>query len=72
MFFENEKTFDGIEEMIRQGQTYTPWMDWGKDLNKAAYYQLGREFQRVLLGRQDIGAALKNVDRKVIEILHTN
>ena len=72
VFFENEKTFDGIEEMIRQGQTYTPWMDWGKDLNKAAYYQLGREFQRVLLGRQDIGAALKNVDRKVIEILHTN
>ena len=68
--FTNEKVFDGIKNMIEDELAYTPWMDWGQELNKAAYYQLGREMQRVLLGRESIEAALEGVDQVVYEILH--
>ncbi len=68
--FTNEKVFSGISNMIDDELAFTPWMDWGQELNKAAYYQLGREMQRVLLGRESIDAALKSVDKVVYEILH--
>ncbi len=68
--FENEKVFSGIKDMISKELAFTPWMDWGQELNKAAYYSLGREMQNVLLGKEDTDTALKNVDEVVYEILH--
>ena len=67
--FENEKVFDGIKSMIDEDLAFTPWMDWGKDLNKTAYFQLGREIQRVLIGRESTDSALSNVDRLVYKTL---
>ncbi len=68
--FDNGKVFDGIKSMIDDDLAFTPWMDWGKDLNKTAYFQLGRETQRALLGRESIDTALSNVDKVVYKILH--
>ena len=70
--FTNEKVFSGISNMIDDELAFTPWMDWGQELNKAAYYQLGREMQRVLLGRESMDEALKSVDMTVYEILNRN
>ena len=70
--FTNEKVFSGISNMIDDELAFTPWMDWGQELNKAAYYQLGREIQRVMLGRESTEEALKSVDKTVYEILHRN
>lgn len=67
--FVNDDAFGGIEEMIVSGQSFTPWMDWGDDLNREPRRRLGIELQKALLGEQPVKAALKSVDIVVEEIL---
>ncbi len=67
--FENSEVYDGIEHCLENGLAFTPWMDWGQEINKAAHYQLGRELQKVLLKRLRVEDALKNVDKVVYDIL---
>lgn len=67
--FENSEVYEGVQECLDGGLAFTPWMDWGQDLNKAAHYTLGRELQKVLLKRERTQDALKNVDKVVYQIL---
>ena len=67
--FKNSEVYDGITECIAQGLAFLPWNDWGTELNRPIRYQLGKELQQVVRGRQSTAKALANVDRKVEEIL---
>ncbi|MBP3273979.1 MAG: carbohydrate ABC transporter substrate-binding protein [Butyrivibrio sp.] len=67
--FKNSEVYDGITECIAQGLAFLPWNDWGTELNRPIRYQLGKELQQVVRGRQSTAQALENVDRKVEEIL---
>ena len=68
--FEVVEAYQGIQQCYKDGLVFTPWMDWGMDLNKAVHYKFGRELQKVLLGRESLEDAYKNVDDLVYEILH--
>lgn len=67
--FANSQVYDGIEECYDKGLVFTPWMDWGFQLNKQIHYKFGRELQKVLLGRESLNEALCNTDELVSEIL---
>ncbi|WP_024866018.1 ABC transporter substrate-binding protein [Butyrivibrio sp. FCS014] len=67
--FINRENFDELEEMIESGQAFTPWMQWGDDLNREPRRRLGIELQKSLLGEQSVKAALRIVDTVVAEIL---
>ena len=68
--FEVDAAYKGIEKCYNEGLVFTPWMDWGMDLNRRVHYKFGRELQRVLLRRETLETAFKNVDDLVYEILH--
>ena len=68
--FASSQVYSGIKECYEKGLVFTPWMDWGVELNKQTHYKFGRELQRVLLGRESLADALKNTDALVYEILH--
>ena len=66
--FNVDEAFKGIEVCYKKGLVFTPWMDWGQDLNRQVHYSFGRELQKVLLKREKLEEALENVDKLVIEI----
>ncbi len=66
--FENNEVYAGLTECREQGLIYSPWMDWGSDLNGPIHYQLGKELQKVILGKQTTDQALAKVDKRVDEI----
>ena len=68
--FNIDEAYKGIEVCYKKGLVFTPWMDWGKDLNRRVHYTYGRELQKVLLKRETLDEALANVDKLVYEILH--
>ena len=67
--FENSSVYAGLTECREQGLIFSPWMDWGFDLNGPIHYQLGTELQKVVLGKQTTEQALSKVDKRVNEIL---
>ncbi len=67
--FENSEVYNGIKECITQELVYLPWSEWGIELNRPIRYQLGKELQQVVRGKQSIAKALSNVDKKVEDIL---
>ena len=69
--FANSQVYDGIEECYDKGLVFTPWMDWGFELNKQTHYKFGRELQKVLLCRESLNGAMQNTDELVSEILKT-
>jgi multiple sugar transport system substrate-binding protein len=68
--FEVSDVYKGIEKCYKNDLAFTPWMDWGMDLNKPVHYKFGRELQKVLLRRETLTEAFVNVDDLVDEILH--
>ena len=68
--FNVDEAFKGIEVCYKKGLVFTPWMEWGQDLNRPVHYSFGRELQKVLLKREKIEEALENVDKLVNEINH--
>ena len=68
--FENSEVYEGLTECREQGLVFSPWMDWGSELNGPIHYQLGRELQKVILGKQTTNQALAKVDKRVSEILN--
>jgi multiple sugar transport system substrate-binding protein len=68
--FNVDEAFKGIEDCYKKELVFTPWMDWGQDLNRRVHYTYGRELQKVLLKRESLEMALSNVDKLVYEILH--
>jgi multiple sugar transport system substrate-binding protein len=68
--FEMDKVFEGIEQCYEDGMVFTPWMDWGMELNRPIHYKFGRELQKVILKRETLDEAFANVDALVYEILH--
>ena len=66
--FNVDEAFKGIEVCYKKGLVFTPWMDWGQDLNRQVHYSFGRELQKVLLKREKLEEALENVDKVVNEI----
>ncbi len=66
--FNVDEAFKGIEVCYKKGLVFTPWMEWGQDLNRPVHYSFGRELQKVLLKREKIEEALENVDKLVNEI----
>ena len=66
--FNMDEAFKGIEVCYKKGLVFTPWMDWGQDLNRQVHYSFGRELQKVLLKREKLEEALENVDKLVNEI----
>ena len=71
-YFENGDVYDGLTECREQGLVLSPWMEWGTDLNGSIHYQLGKEFQKVILGKQTTAQALMKVDKKVKQIQYKN
>jgi len=67
--FKNSEVYDGITECLDQGLVFLPWNDWGVELNRPIRYQLGKELQQVVRGKNSTAKALANVDKKVEEIL---
>ena len=67
--FENSEVYDGIKECLTQELVYLPWSEWGIELNRPIRYQLGKELQQVVRGKQSTAKALSNVDKKVEDIL---
>ena len=67
--FNVDEAFKGIEDCYKKKLVFTPWMDWGQDLNRRVHYTYGRELQKVLLKRESLEKALSNVDKLVYEIL---
>ena len=70
VIFASSQVYDGIMDCYDKGLVFTPWMDWGFELNKRTHYKFGRELQKVLLGRESLADALNNTDTLVYEILH--
>ncbi len=66
--FNVDEAFKGIEVCYKKGLVFTPWMEWGQDLNRQVHYSFGRELQKVLLKREKLEEALENVDKLVNEI----
>ncbi len=67
--FENSEVYKELTECREQGLVFSPWMDWGAELNGPIHYQLGVEMQKVILGKQSCEDALAKVDKRVEEIL---
>ena len=67
--FVNIDVYDGIQDCYDEDLVFSPWMDWGMELNRPIHFQFGRELQRVLLKRTDMNKALSSVDAMVYEIL---
>ena len=67
--FDNSDVYEGLTECREQGLIFSPWMDWGSELNGPIHYQLGKELQKVILGKQTTEQALARVDKRVEEIL---
>ena len=70
--FDNGDVYDGLTECRDQGLVMSPWMEWGTDLNGSIHYQLGKEFQKVILGKQTSAQAFMKVDKKVKQIQYKN
>ena len=66
--FENEDVFEGVEQCFEDGAVYTPWMDWGPQLSREVRYNLGKELQKVIVGKQGTEEAFENIDKLVEEI----
>jgi multiple sugar transport system substrate-binding protein len=67
--FVNSEVYDGLTECVQEGLVFSPWMDWGRELNGPIHAQLGRELQKVLMKKQTTEEAFKNVDDAVYKIL---
>ncbi len=67
--FVNSEVYDGLTECMEKGLVFSPWMDWGRELNGPIHYMLGVELQKVLLKEQTTGEAFNNVDKAVYRIL---
>ena len=70
--FENSDVYEELTDCREQGLVLSPWMDWGTDLNGDIHYQLGKEFQKVILGKQTTAQALMKVDKRVKQIQYKN
>jgi len=68
--FNVDEAFKGIEVCYKKKLVFTPWMDWGQDLNRRVHYAFGRELQKVLLKKETLEEALAKVDKLVYEILY--
>lgn len=70
--FDNIDVYEGLDECRDLGLVTSPWMEWGTDLNGSIHYQLGKEFQKVILGKQTSAQAFMKVDKKVKQIQYKN
>ncbi len=68
-YFVNSEVYDGLTECVDQGLVFSPWMDWGRELNGPIHAMLGKELQKVLLKKQTTAEAFENVDKAVYRIL---
>jgi multiple sugar transport system substrate-binding protein len=67
--FVNDEVYDGLTYCMAKGLVFSPWMDWGRELNGPIHYLLGTELQLVLLNKQTTAEAFSNVDKAVERIL---
>ncbi len=67
--FVNSEVYDGLTECAQKGLVFSPWMDWGRELNGPIHAQLGKELQKVLMEKQTTEDAFRNVDDAVYKIL---
>ncbi|MDL2323950.1 extracellular solute-binding protein [Ruminococcaceae bacterium OttesenSCG-928-A16] len=59
--------YNGVETTIKAGNIFCPWDEWGAA--GGAHQDYGVEFQKYLMGEQDIATTLANVDVVVEELL---
>jgi raffinose/stachyose/melibiose transport system substrate-binding protein len=59
--------YDDVETTLMAGNVYCPWDEWGTA--GSAHLDYGVEFQKYLMGEQDIAETLGNVDAVVQELL---
>lgn len=59
--------YNGVETTIKAGNIFCPWDEWGSA--GGAHQDYGVEFQKYLMGEQDIATTLANVDVVVEELL---
>ncbi len=67
--FVNGEVYRGLTHCMENGLVFSPWMDWGQELNGPIHYMLGVELQKVLLEKQTTEEAFSNVDNAVYRIL---
>ena len=64
----NPDTFDGIEQALKHKGLFMPYYSWGENCDNINMI-LGKELQRVLLGKETTNMALMQVDIKVKKLL---
>lgn len=61
------EVYSGAKAALDAGNVFCPWDEWGTAA--PAHHDYGIEFQKYLLGTQDIPTTLANVDTAVAELL---
>ena len=65
--FELPEVYSGARQALEAGNVYCPWDEWGA--GAPAHHDYGTEFQKYLLGIQDISKTLSNIDAVVADLL---
>ncbi len=67
--FFNGTAFEGLNEMIQARKFYLPWRSFGQDLCNPIRYNLGKETQKIILGKVSTVRAMQNIDAAIDDIL---